>query len=87
MLPIPQVYEELEERALSGGMHDMSKEGRRDAMEVYMVLSECLWVVHAGAIFYTGERFEALFEADREIEKELALVPIERLGGNGVTGD
>jgi hypothetical protein len=72
LLPVAQVHEELAEHAMSHSMHDMPKEGCGDEMEVYLVLSECLWIVYAGAIFDTWEGFKSVSGTDREIEKELA---------------
>jgi hypothetical protein len=53
-------------------MHDMPKEGCRNEVEVHMVLSQCLWVLHAGTIFDTREGFKRVSGTNREIEKELA---------------
>jgi hypothetical protein len=52
---------------MSDSMYDLREEGCRDEVEVHVVLLECVWGLHAGAIFDTRERFRSLSGSDREI--------------------
>ena len=40
---------------MPNSMHGLREEGCGDEVEMHVVLPERLWVMHAGAIFDTGE--------------------------------
>ncbi len=58
-------------------MHGLRKEGCRDAVEMHVVLPECLWVLYAGAFFDTGEGFTDLYRTDWEIRERAGSRAIE----------
>jgi len=57
---------------MSYWLHDLPRERCGDEVEVHVVLSQCLWVLYAGAIFDTREGFKSVSGTDWEIIKELA---------------
>lgn len=60
MLPKPQAYEELEEYAVSSGMHDLQEERDGFSVAVLVVLLERLWGLHASSDIDTGEGFRSV---------------------------
>ncbi len=58
-------------------MHGMREEGCGDEVEMHVVLPECLWVVHAGAIIDTRQGFTNMCRTDREIRERAGSRAIE----------
>ena len=77
LLPVTQVYEELEEYVVPDSVHDLPEKGCGDEVEVHVVLSKCLWVLYADAIFDTREGFKSLSGTNWEIRKRAGSRAIE----------
>jgi len=47
----------------------MPEERYRHAVEMYMVLSECMWVLHASTVYHSREGLTGVLRENREIER------------------
>jgi len=77
LLPVTQIYEELEEYVVPNSVHDLPEKGCGDEVEVHVVLSKCLWVLYADAIFDTREGFKSLSGTNWEIRERAGSRAIE----------
>lgn len=73
MLPVAPGDADLQECRVPRGVHGMQEKRRRDTLQVYVVLPECMWILLAGFRFRTWEGSQNVLEEDREIGKRVII--------------
>jgi hypothetical protein len=67
VLPVAPADAELQERRVPSGVHGVQEEGHGDAIQVYVVLLERVWILCAGPVLRAWEGSEGLSKENREL--------------------